>query len=104
MNEFIIMFREGLEASLIVGIIYTLLIKQELNREIRQLWLGVGAAIVASIITGFALVQVKSSIGNASIEALFEGVAMIATAGLIWYVIFWLSKQVGSYCRIKRRS
>jgi high-affinity iron transporter len=101
MNEFIIMFREGLEASLIVGIIYTLLIKQELNREIRQLWLGVGAAIVASIITGFALVQVKSSIGNASIEALFEGVAMIATAGLIWYVIFWLSKQVGATAALK---
>jgi high-affinity iron transporter len=101
MNEFIIMFREGLEASLIVGIIYTLLIKQELNREIRQLWLGVGAAIVASIITGFALVQVKSSIGNASIEALFEGVAMIATASLIWYVIFWLSKQVGATAALK---
>ena len=101
MNEFTIMFREGLEASLIVGIIYTLLIKQELNREIRQLWLGVGAAIVASIITGFALVQVKSSIGNASIEALFEGVAMIATAGLIWYVIFWLSKQVGATAALK---
>ena len=101
MNEFIIMFREGLEASLIVGIIYTLLIKQELNKEIRQLWLGVGAAIVASIITGFALIQVKSSIGNASIEALFEGVAMIATAGLIWYVIFWLSKQVGATTALK---
>ena len=101
MNEFIIMFREGLEASLIVGIIYTLLIKQGLNREIRQLWLGVGAAIIASIITGFALVQVKSSIGNASIEALFEGVAMIATAGLIWYVIFWLSKQVGATAALK---
>jgi high-affinity iron transporter len=101
MNEFIIMFREGLEASLIVGIIYTLLIKQQLNREIRQLWLGVGAAIVASILTGFALVQVKSSIGNASIEALFEGIAMIATAGLIWYVIFWLSKQVGATAALK---
>ena len=101
MNEFIIMFREGLEASLIVGIIYTLLIKQKLNREIRQLWLGVGTAIVASIITGFELVQVKSSIGNASIEALFEGVAMIATAGLIWYVIFWLSKQVGATTALK---
>jgi high-affinity iron transporter len=101
MNEFIIMFREGLEASLIVGIIYTLLIKQSLNREIRQLWLGVATAIVASVITGFALVQVKSSIGNASIEALFEGIAMIATAGLIWYVIFWLSKQVGATAALK---
>ena len=102
MNEFIIMFREGLEASLIVGIIYTLLIKQDLHKEIRQLWLGVASAIVASIITGYALVQVKSSIGNASIEALFEGVAMIATAGLIWYVIFWLSKQVGATAALKQ--
>ena len=101
MNEFIIMFREGLEASLIVGIIYTLLIKQSLNREIRQLWFGIAAAIIASIITGFALAQVKSSIGNASIEALFEGVSMIATAGLIWYVIFWLSKQVGATAAIR---
>ena len=62
MNEFIIMFREGLEASLIVGIIFTLLVKQNLKREIRQLWYGVASAIIASIITGFALVQVKSSI------------------------------------------
>ena len=34
-------------------------------------------------------------------EALFEGVAMIATAGLIWYVIFWLSKQVGATAALK---
>mgnify|MGYP002632769626 CR=1 FL=1 len=101
MNEFIIMFRESLEASLIVGIIFTLLVKQGLKREIRQLWLGVISAIIASVIAGTLLVRVKSTIGNASIEALFEGVAMIATAGLIFYVIFWLSKQVGASATLK---
>ena len=95
MNEFIIMFRESMEAALIIGIIYTLLHKQGLRREIKQLWLGVVCAIIASILAGFVLVQVKASIGNASIEALFEAVAMFITAGLIWYVVFWLSKQVG---------
>ena len=95
MNEFIIMFRESMEAALIIGIIYTLLHKQGLRREIKQLWLGVVCAIIASILAGFALVQVKASIGNASLEALFEAVAMFITAGLIWYVVFWLSKQVG---------
>lgn len=95
MNEFIIMFRESLEAALIVGIIFTLLHKKGLQAEIKQLWLGVGSAIIASIIAGLVLVQVKASIGNASMEALFEAVAMFITAGLIWYVIFWLSKQVG---------
>jgi High-affinity Fe2+/Pb2+ permease len=45
MNEFIIVFRESLEACLIVGIIYTLLEKNNLIKEIRQLWAGVAAAI-----------------------------------------------------------
>lgn len=94
MNEFIIMFRESLEAALIVGIIFTLLDKQGLKGEIKQLWLGVGCALVASVLAGLALVQVKASIGNASMEALFEAVSMFITAALIWYVIFWLSKKV----------
>lgn len=101
MNEFIIMFRESLEAVLIVGIIFTLLDKQGLQREIRQLWFGVISAIIASILVGLILMRVKNSIGNASMEALFEGVAMFATAGLIWYVIFWLSKQVGATATLK---
>lgn len=96
MNEFIIMFRESLEAVLIVGIIYTLLDKQGLKREIGQLWLGVVCALAASVLVGLILMQVKESIGNASMEALFEGVSMYITAALLWYVIFWLSKQVGN--------
>ena len=43
MNEFIIVFRETLEASLIVGIIYTILIKNELYESIKKLWIGVAA-------------------------------------------------------------
>jgi len=101
MNEFIIMFRESLEAVLIVGIVFTLLDKQGLRREIHQLWLGVISAIIASVLAGLMLMRVKNSIGNASMEALFEGVAMFATAGLIWYVIFWLSKQVGATATLK---
>ena len=100
MNEFIIMFRESMEAALIVGIIYTLLHKQGLNRELKQLWLGVGCAVAASILAGLVLVRIKASIGNASIEALFEAVSMFITAGLIWYVIFWLSKQLGQTAKL----
>ena len=94
MNEFIIVFRESLEACLIVGIIYTLLEKNNLDREIKQLWLGVFFALIASGILGILLNGIKQSIGNASIQALFESVFMFLTAGLLWYVIFWLSKHV----------
>ena len=96
MNEFIITFRECLEACLIVGIIYTLLEKNNLKKEIGQLWLGVLSAIAASVVVAISLNSLKESIGNASLHALFEAVSMYITAILLWYVIFWLSKNVSN--------
>ena len=94
MNEFIIVFRESLEACLIIGIIYLLLEKNNLKKELKQVWLGVFSAIAASVVVAISLNYVKDSIGNESISALFEGLSMYITAGLLWYVIFWLSKHV----------
>ena len=94
MSEFIIVFREVLEASLVVGIIYLLLEKSNLNDHFKKLWLGVGAAIAASIAVGYLVILAKNSLGNNSTQALFEGVFLYLTAFLIWYVIFWLSKNV----------
>ena len=74
MNEFIIVFRESLEACLIVGIIFTLLEKNNLIKEIKQLWLGVIAALIASVIVAVILNNIKQSVGNASYTALFEAV------------------------------
>lgn len=94
MSEFIIVFREVLEASLVVGIIYLLLEKSNLKGHFKKLWLGVGAAIAASIAVGYLVILAKNSLGNNSTQALFEGVFLYLTAFLIWYVIFWLSKNV----------
>ena len=96
MNEFIITFRECLEAALIVGIVYTLLQKNNLVQQIKQMWFGVVAAVVASVLVALVLTSIKSSIGNASVEKLVEALFMFITAGLLWYVIFWLSKHVSS--------
>ena len=94
MSEFIIVFREVLEASLVVGIIYLLLEKSNLKDHFKKLWLGVGAAIAASIAVGYLVILAKNSLGNNSTQALFEGIFLYLTAVLIWYVIFWLSKNV----------
>ena len=94
MNEFIITFRECLEACLIVGIIYTLLEKNNLKKELNQLWMAVLSAIAASAVVAVSLSNLKESIGNASLHSLFEAVSMYITAILLWYVIFWLSKHV----------
>ena len=94
MSEFIIVFREVLEASLVVGIIYLLLEKSNLKDHFKKLWLGVGAAVAASIAVGYLVILAKNSLGNNSTQALFEGIFLYLTAFLIWYVIFWLSKNV----------
>ncbi len=104
MNEFIITFRECLEACLIVGIIYTLLEKNNLKREINQLWLAVMAAILASAGVAIAINAIKESIGNASIQSLFEGISMYVTAMLLWYVIFWLSKHVSERSTMEKKT
>ena len=94
MAEFIIVFREVLEASLVVGIIYLLLIKTNQTDQLPKLWLAVAASILASILVGYSVIQAKNALGNDSIRALFEGVFLYITALLILYVIFWLSKHV----------
>ena len=101
MNEFIIVFRETLEASLIVGIIYTILIKNELYESIKKLWIGVAAALVFSVLVGYVVYVLKESFSNESARALFESVFMFITAGLIWYVIFWLSEHVSDRKQIE---
>ena len=94
MAEFIIVFREVLEASLVVGIIYLLIEKTNQTTHFTKLWYGVFASIMASIAVGYLVIQAKNALGNNSTQALFEAVFLYLTAFLIWYVIFWLSKNV----------
>jgi len=94
MAEFIIVFREVLEASLVVGIVYLLIEKTNQAAHFTKLWYGVFASILASILVGFLVIQAKNALGNNSTQALFEAVFLYLTAFLIWYVIFWLSKNV----------
>jgi high-affinity iron transporter len=95
-NTFIITFRESLEASLIIGIIYTILYRKQLSSHVKFLWLGLFAAIVSSVVFAFLLEWVNSSIKNESVEKLTEGLLMVVTAGFVYYVIFWLSKHVSA--------
>ena len=94
MAEFVIVFREVLEASLVVGIIYLLIEKTNQAAHFTKLWYAVFASILASIAVGFMVIQAKNALGNNSTQALFEAVFLYLTAFLIWYVIFWLSKNV----------
>ena len=74
MNEFIIVFRETLEATLIVGIIYVFLLKQQIAGALTKLWMGVASSIIASLIVAYLILLGQQALGNNSLQALFEAI------------------------------
>ncbi|MEY3496607.1 MAG: hypothetical protein RJA80_830, partial [Actinomycetota bacterium] len=47
--------REGLEASLIVGILIAYLVKIDLRSRIKSIWIGVISATIFSLVVGVAV-------------------------------------------------
>lgn len=104
MQEFIISFRETLEAALIVGIFYTFFTKLENKKAIRTMWRSVGAAILASILFAFGLNAIKNSLDNSAFEKLFEAILMYLAAGFLIYMIVWMRKNVNIKAEIERNA
>ena len=92
MAELIIVFREVLEGSLIVGILYTYLRKTNQSDAISRLWQGVVAALVASIIGSF-LFQILADGFEGRSAKLFEGLIMIFAAAILGSMIVWMAKN-----------
>ena len=101
MKEFIIIFRECLEAGLIVGIIYTFIHVKKIVGQKRNIWLGVLGGISASILIGCIFFFLGGTIPP-EYETLFEGISMYITALFLFYVIFWLSKKVSDKSLIQK--
>ena len=92
MAELIIVFREVLEATLIVGILYTFLKQTNQNESITKLWQGVLVALAASVVGSFLFQQFAGGFkGQAG--KLFEGIVMIVAAGVLGTVIIWMAKN-----------
>jgi high-affinity iron transporter len=84
--------REGLEASLIVGIVLAYLAKTDNRRHFNTIWLGTAAAIAVSVVTGAALFFTVGALEGRS-EQIFEGAAMFSAVAVLTWMIFWMRKQ-----------
>ncbi len=94
MNEFVITFRETLEATIIVGIFYTLFSKINDNKALKTLWTAVAFSINASILFAFILKGLKEQLNNSVYEKLFESLLMYLASGFLLYMIFWMHKKI----------
>ncbi|MDQ3207132.1 MAG: FTR1 family iron permease, partial [Gemmatimonadota bacterium] len=91
-QSFVIMVREGLEAILIVGALMTFLVKMGASHRKRDINLGVGAAVGASVITAFA-VETVFHLTPARQEVL-EGATMVVATVVLFYVSYWLLSKM----------
>ena len=92
MVELIIVFREVLEASLIIGILYTFLNQLNQNESIKMLWKGVISALIASLF-GSILFQKFAGGFSGQAEKLFEGFVMIIASIFLGTMIVWMAKN-----------
>lgn len=91
-STFVIMFRETLEAGLIVGIILTMLARLQALRYAQVVWASVAAAVVASVAVGWGL-SLTAAAAQDQWKALLEGVVSLAACGVLTYMIFWMDRQ-----------
>ena len=92
MAELIIIFREVLEASLIIGILYTYLKKSNNEDSLKMLWGGVALAVILSIIASIAF-QIVAGGFTGSASKIFEGIVMIIASIVLTTMIVWMAQN-----------
>jgi high-affinity iron transporter len=89
---FVITLREGVEASLIVGIIAAFLVKEGRRDALEQMWIGVAIAIALCTAVAVILQVVGEELPQRQQEGLETIVSVIAVA-MISYMIVWMRRH-----------
>ncbi len=91
-SSLLITLREGIEASLIIGIMLAYLVRTGNRQYFKQVWLGTGLAVLASLIAGTAISVTAGELEGRA-EEIFEGTATILAAVVLTWMIFWMRRQ-----------
>jgi high-affinity iron transporter len=96
---FVLFLREGLEASLIVSILFAALRQLGQIHKARAVWVGVGLAILGSLIGGLALyITIHSYVGS-TFQTIFETITYLLAVVLLTSMTFWMQKHSRSLKR-----
>ncbi|HEX8987270.1 MAG TPA: FTR1 family protein, partial [Rhodocyclaceae bacterium] len=92
-NTLIVVWRESLEAMLVIGVLLAWIARQPAPAPLRRgLWLGVAGGLALAVALGWATFAVQSEFGGASLEAFQVGMLLFA-ALLIVQMVLWMHRH-----------
>ncbi|HZS79160.1 MAG TPA: FTR1 family protein [Ktedonobacteraceae bacterium] len=90
---FVLFLREGFEASLVVSILFAALRQLGQQERARSVWLGVGLAIIASLLGGVALYITIRDYDGSIFQTVFETFTYLVAVVLLTSMTFWMQKH-----------
>jgi high-affinity iron transporter len=89
---FVITLREGVEASLIIGIIAAFLVKEGRRDAMRQMWIGIGIAVALCLGVAVLLEVIGQDLPQKQQEGLETVIGLIAVSA-VTYMIVWMRRN-----------
>lgn len=98
-QSFTLLLREGLEAVLLLSVLLTYLESSEHARHRKPILVGVGLAIVATVITFFAVDAIFSVLPFG--REVLEAITGLLAVAMLFYVSFWLISRLDQRRRME---
>ena len=96
---FVLFLREGLEASLIVSILFAALRQLNQMEMARAVWIGIILAIAASLLGGTILyITIHNYVGT-TFQTIFETITYLVAVVILTSMTFWMQKHSRSLKR-----
>ncbi len=90
---FVIFLREGVEASMIVAILLAYLDKINQRRHFRDVFIGVGAALVLVLGGGITAYLIIKQYDGSTVQTVFETITFLVAACVLTYMTFWMQRH-----------
>ena len=92
----VIFLREGVEASMIIAILLAYLNRVGRRDHFRDIFAGVGAALVLATVGGVLAYETIRSYNGSRVQTIFETVTYLLAVAVLTYMTFWMRRHARS--------